>query len=187
MGVSYISAQDLVNLVNATPGNASRESEFSSVVEFFGAVSIPFSGPWGLKVDYGYLMGSYAIQGLLGQTEYAYSAHMPSLLLQYILVEGGVYNLKAGFGPGYYLGTLTQRFGGTESRYTGSGLGLLLDLEANTALGDDLFANLGVVVRWSGIGALTSENGMSPQASFAGETTLQFFGVGARLGFSYYF
>jgi len=187
MGVSYISAQDLVNLVNATPGATSREGEFSSVVEFFGAGSIPFSGNWALKVEYAYLMGSYTVQGLFGQTEYNYAAHMPSLLLQYVLVEEGVYNFKAGIGPGFYLGDLTQRVGGSESRYTGSGPGLLLDLEANTALGDDLFAYLGAVVRWSGIGSLTAENGAGPQASFASETTLQFFGLGARLGFSYYF
>jgi len=187
MGVSYISAQDLVNLVNATPGASSRVGEFSSVVEFFGAASVPLSGPWALKADYAYLTGSYSLQGLLGQTEYSYAAHMPSLLVQYIIVEGGVYNIKAGLGPGYYVGILTQRLGGSESRFTGSGAGLLLDLEANTALGDDLFAYLGVLARWSGIGALTSENGASPQANFASETTLQFFGVGARLGFSYYF
>jgi len=109
MGVSYISAQDLVNLVNATPGATSREGEFSSVVEFFGAGSIPFSGNWALKVEYAYLMGSYTVQGLFGQTEYNYAAHMPSLLLQYVLVEEGVYNFKAGIGPGFYLGDLTQR------------------------------------------------------------------------------
>jgi len=187
MGVSYISAQDLVNLVNATPGSTSREGEFSSVVEFFGAGSIPVSGKWALKVEYAYLMGSYTVQGLFGQTEYSYAVHMPSLLLQYVLVEEGVYNFKAGIGPGFYLGNLTQRVGGSESRYAGSGPGLLLDLEANTALGDDFFAYLGVLVRWSGIGALSSENGTGPQASFASETTLRFFGLGARLGFSYYF
>ena len=41
MGVSYISARDMVNLVNATPGTTARQGEFSSVVEFFGSATIP--------------------------------------------------------------------------------------------------------------------------------------------------
>jgi hypothetical protein len=154
-------------------------------VEFIGAASIPLSGRWALKADYAYLLGSYTVPGLFGQTEYSYAAHLPSLLVQYIFLEEGVYNIKAGVGPGYYLGVLTQRIGGSEARYTGSGPGFLLDVEANTALGEDLFAYLGAVVRWSGIGALTADNGSAPQ--YSGDTTLEFFGIGARLGLSYYF
>ena len=187
MGVSYISARDMVNLVNATPGTTARQGEFSSVVEFFGSATIPFSGPWELKVDYAYMMGSYAVQGLLGQTEYSYMAHMPSALVQYAFVQEGVYNIKAGLGPGFYFGSLTQRDGGSDSEFKGSGPGFLFDLEANTALGEDLFAYLGVLVRWSGIGALTAANGAPPPASPNSETTLQFFGLGARLGLTYYF
>jgi len=187
MGVSYLSAHDLVNLVNATPGTTARQGEFSSVVEFFGSASIPLSGPWELKVDYAYMMGSYTVQGLLGQTEYSYGAHMPSVLVQYAVIQQGVYNIKAGLGPGFYFGSLTQRDGGSGSDFRGSGPGLLLDLEANTALGEDLFAYLGALVRWSGIGALTADNGAAPPASPTSETTLQFFGLGARLGLTYYF
>lgn len=185
MGVSYISARDIVDLVNATPGTTTRQEEFASVVEFIGAASVPLSGRWALKADYAYLLGSYTVPGLFGQTEYSYTAHLPSLLVQYIIVEEGVYNIKAGLGPGYYLGVLTQRVGGSEARYTGSGPGFLLDLEANTALGEDLFAYLGAVVRWSGIGALRSASGSTPQ--YSSDTTLEFFGIGARLGLSYYF
>jgi hypothetical protein len=63
-----------------------------------------------------------------------------------------------------------------------------LDCEANTSLGDDLFARLGVDVRWEFIGALADEAGQAPAAPLQGEVpTLHFFSVGARLGATWYF
>jgi hypothetical protein len=65
---------------------------------------------------------------------------------------------------------------------------MLAELEANTALGDHLFANLGGNIRWSFIGTITNSAGVKPGRAAGGSgTTLKFFGAAARLGLSYRF
>ena len=64
----------------------------------------------------------------------------------------------------------------------------LLALEANTALGDNLFAYLAVLLRWEFMGDLTTEGGMPVRASPDGPAaTLHAFAPGARLGLTYTF
>jgi hypothetical protein len=183
MGVSYLSPADLVDLVNASTITGERQSEFKSAVVFFGSAHVPLSPDWALKVDYGFLLGSYTIAGFFGTSEYAFSAHLPSVLLQYSLALEQTYSVFAGFGGGYHFGRLQTTLQPFENTYTGAGPGMLFDLEANTAFGDNLFGYLGLEVRWEFIGALTDSAGRSPGP---GETTLNSFGIGIRFGFSYY-
>ncbi|MGB2958596.1 MAG: hypothetical protein WBG01_14690 [Bacteroidota bacterium] len=188
MGVSYVNPTDIVNLVNSTPGTLDRVSEFRAAVEFYGGFSVPLSEEWALKVEYAYLLGSYNVASAFGPAEYTYVTHMPSIIGQYVLVNEGVYNVKVGFGGGYHFGSLSQRIANLEDTYSGSGPGVLADLEANTAFGDHLYGNLGAIVRWEFVGGLTNGNGQSPRATVGSSaTTLNFFGIGARLGFTYYF
>ncbi len=188
MGVSYVNPTDVVNLVNSTPGTRDRVSDFRAAVEFYGGFSVPLSEEWALKVEYAYLLGSYNVTSGFGPAEYTFVTHMPSVIGQYVLVNEGVYNVKVGFGGGYHFGSLTQRMANLEDTYSGSGPGVLADLEANTAFGDHLYGNLGAVVRWEFVGGLTNANGQSPRATAGSSaTTLNFFGIGARLGFTYYF
>ncbi len=183
MGVSYLSPADLVDLVNASTTTGERQSEFKAAVVFFGSVHVPLSPDWAMKLDYGYLLGSYTVAGFFGTSEYAFSAHLPSVLLQYSLALEQMYSVFAGFGGGYHFGRLQTTMQPFENDYTGAGPGMLFDLEANTAFGDGLFGYLGLEVRWEFIGALTDSAGRPPGF---GETTLTYFGIGIRFGFSYY-
>ncbi len=188
MGVSYVNPTDIADLVNSTPGTLERVPEFKTGVEFYGGFSIPLAEDWGVKAEYAYLLGSYNLTSVFGPAEYTFVTHMPSVIAQYIVVAESVYNVKVGFGGGYHFGSLTQRFGNLEDTFSGSGPGVIADLEANTALGESLFAYLGVIIRWEFISELTNANGKSPSATTGSSpTTLNFFGIGARLGFSYYF
>jgi len=188
MGVSYVNPTDIVNLVNSTPGTTDRVSDFKAAVEFYGGFSLPLSEVWALRVEYAYLLGSYNVASGFGPGEYTFVTHMPSIVGQYVLVNEGVYNVRVGFGGGYHFGSLTQRIANLEDTYAGSGLGVLLDLEANTAFGDHLYGYLGALFRWEFVGGLTNENGQSPRVTTGSSaTTLNFFGIGARLGFTYYF
>jgi hypothetical protein len=187
MGVSYVNPTDIANLVNSTPGTRERVSEFKAAVEFYGGISVPLSEEWGLKVEYSYLLGSYNVTSGFGPAEYTFVTHMPSLIGQYVIVNEGVYNVKIGFGGGYHFGSLSQRIANLEDTYSGSGPGVLVDLEANTAFGDHLYGYLGAVVRWEFVGGLTNANGQSPRLTVgSSETTMNYFGIGARLGFTYY-
>lgn len=69
--------------------------------------------------------------------------------------------------------------------FTSKGIGTLLELEGNTALGEDLFAHLGIQTRWDFIGDLKDGKGKSPFGNSAA-ASLHFFSIGARLGMTFY-
>lgn len=184
MGVNYHNARDIVDRINGNSVTTQRVSDFKSGVEFFGAVSVPLSPDWVIKVEYSYLLASYTQNTNFGNAEFAYHVHMPTLIGQYILYEAEKYNFKLGAGAGYHIASYSEKYSTVDATFTGSGLGTLLELEANTALGEHLFAHLGTQMRWDFIGKLTNAAGNTP-GNFS--TTFSFFSVGARLGMSYYF
>ncbi len=188
MGVSYVTAEDIANLVKARGAGDVRASDFKAGAEFFGAVTLPLSSDWGLKAEYSFLIYTYNTTNLsLGTDEFTVSAHLPTVYGQYTLVDAGTYNVKAGVGMGYHLGSLVEKVGNIEERYTGKGLGSAVDLEANTAFSDNFFGYLGGNLRWDFIGRLTNDVGRSPYlTSNSPAPTLNFFSIGARLGFTYY-
>ena len=183
MGVNYVNAQDVVDHIRGRVGLGQDVPEFKSAVDFFGAMSFPLSHEWILKFEYAYLLGTYNVAGFFGPTEFSFSAHMPTIIGQYVLAEEGSYNIKAGAGIGYHFGVLTESMGTFEDKLTGRGLGSLVELEANTAFSDDFYGYIGANLRWEFIGDLTS----STRTGSAGSVpTLHFFGIGARFGFAYY-
>ena len=186
MGVSYVNANDVAEFVSAV--TLERVEDFKTAVEFFGDVDVPLSGRWTLKLEYAYLLGGYAVSGRLGRGEFTIKIHMPTVVAQYALAQEPLYNFRLGAGVGYHIGTLSTQYSTLDDAFTGSGPGFKLDLEGNTALGEDLFARLGVDVRWDFIGDLKNAAGYTPQApQDTPSPTLFFFGVGAKLGMTWYF
>ncbi len=184
MGVCYISAPDLVDLVNATPGAVERLSQFKAAVDFFGIVSVPITPDWVLKLEYSYVLSSYNIETQYGTVQNTVVMHMPTLIAQYLLVDRGIYNVKIGAGAGYHIGVLEEQF--ISENFSAGGLGFVLDLEANTAFGEHVYVYLGGDLRWDLIGDLKTSTGNSPGGTTF-QPTLHLFGAGARLGFTYYF
>jgi hypothetical protein len=185
MGVSYVNALDIVDRINATAGVSERVSDFKSAVEFFGAVDVPVSEDWAVKLEYAYVLASFNVASTFTNTDFSFFAHMPTIIGQYILVEEGTYNVKVGIGAGFHFGSFSEKFGTVDDTYSGEGIGTKFDLEANTAFGEDLFGYFGADLRWEFIGTLT--NGGSSVAAASPLPTLGFFSVGAKLGFTYYF
>ena len=194
MGVCYLSMTDVVDLANiasASLGGYQRLPEFKAAAEFFGAASVPCSPDWVLKFEYAYVLTTYNVSTAYGsgQAEFTAMAHLPSLVVQYVLASEPVYNVKVGAGAGYHFGVLDVQYFTQNDSYRGDGPGLLLDAEGNTAFGDHIFAYLGVNLRWDFIGKLTNDAGSPPvnPGTTGSATTMSFFGIGARLGFTYYF
>ncbi|MBM2840371.1 MAG: hypothetical protein HW412_899 [Bacteroidetes bacterium] len=184
MGVEYISVPDVVDFINASIAvfTTQRVSEFKSSVQFFGALAYPLSEDWVLKGEYAYVLVSYAPNIPGRSSEFTLAVHMPSLVLQYVLWDERLYNIKAGIGFGYHVASLVVSYPGVDNRLTGKGIGSVIDLEANTAFGDHLFAYLGADLRWEFIGKMDGRTqGIIPLP------TGNAFSTGARLGFSYYF
>jgi hypothetical protein len=191
MGVEYISVPDVVDFVNGAAAAAGasamqRVPEFKSAVQFFGALLYPLSMDWVLKGEYVYLLVSYnpSIPGR--SSVFNLVVHMPSLIMQYVLWDERLYNIKAGGGFGYHFASLTEKYLTVDDILTGKGLGVVADLEANTAFGDHFFGYLGGDLRWEFIGKLKN-NASSAQNSPVPLPTVNAFSIGARLGFSYYF
>jgi hypothetical protein len=64
---------------------------------------------------------------------------------------------------------------------------MVMMLNGNTALGEDLFVHLAVNARWEFLGELRNANDRSPGKGAEGDAVkLGSFGVGARIGVSYY-
>ena len=186
LGVAAINATDVVNIVNSTPGAVEQVSSFKAAAEFFGYVSVPLNASWLIKADYGYVLASYSVAGQFGSAEYTLSAHLPSLVVQYVLHDAGLYCLKAGLGGGYHWGSLWEKFSTLDTEYKASGAGFVMELEGNTALGESLYMYLGVQAQWELMGSLRDAGGQSPGVNIE-DPSLHWFGAGARLGFSYLF
>jgi hypothetical protein len=188
LGVSLISAPDVVALANATPGAIDRLADFKSAVEFFGTGSIPLSAAWVLKLEYAYLLASYNVSTTYGTgvAEYTLTVHLPSAVLQYVLVAQPYYELKAGLGVGYHTGSLSRRSFALDDTFAAGGPSLLLDIEGDTAVSDHLFVFLDAALRWDRMGALTDARGRDP-ALQGQSATLHLFGPGAKIGVAYLF
>jgi hypothetical protein len=185
MGVSYVHAGDLADYVTAL--TRTRAADFTAAVEFFGTVGVPVSERWNLALEYSYLLGSFSGPGTEGG-DFTFSVHMPTLIARYTLVEEERYNLRVGAGAGYHVGAFAVRYLTIHDTFTAGGPGFKIDCEANTGLGDNLFARLGVDARWDGIGELNAAGGEPLQAPVGGSVpTLHFFSVGAKLGATWYF
>ncbi len=183
LGVNYHDAKDIVDRINGNSVITQRVSNFKSGAEFFGSATFPLAPDWTVKVEYSYLLASYNQPTNFGNAEFSYHVHMPTIIAQYILYEAETYNLKAGAGAGYHFGSYSEKYSNVDATFTGSGVGTILEAEANTALSEHLFAHLGAQVRWDFIGELKSAAG-NPLGIVP--TTLNFFSAGARLGMSYY-
>jgi hypothetical protein len=188
MGVEYATYPDVTGLVNVTALPSERVPQFKSAVEFFGAFALPLSELWLLKFEYAYTLGSWSPLGAFGPASFSVTTHMPSVILQYMLTDRGVYNVRVGVGGGYHFGSLGEKYLSLDDTFNGKGAGMVLELEANTAFGDHLFAFLGGNIRWEFIGPLLDVSGVSPGVGSGGSgVTLHSFGVGARLGACYLF
>jgi len=188
MGVNAIDIPDVVEWINNTTTGSENLQSFTSAVEFFGAGGLAIAPDWRLKLEYGYILTSYNRSAQLGPAEFFVWMHLPSVVLEYILADRGLYVLKAGLGAGYHFGGVEQRYSFLDTRYTAGGVGFVGELEGNTALSEHLYAYLAVTVRWDALGELRDANGTTAGGStYAPAPTMQMFAFGARLGLSYYF
>jgi hypothetical protein len=188
MGVCAINAPDVTDWINNTTGGSEQVQSFTTAVEFFGAAGVRISDMWRLKVEYAYVLTSYNRTAQLGPAEFFVWIHMPSVLVEYVIADEGLYLVKAGMGAGYHFGGVEESYAYLDTRYTAQGIGIVAELEGNTALSEHLFVYLGVTARWEALGELEDPHGGTAGGSaYIPAPTMQMFGFGARLGMSYYF
>lgn len=192
MGITAISATDLVDYINAATSYSQRLDDFSSAAEFFVNVQVRWSDSWGGKIDYGYLINSYTITGGIGMAEYSYVIHMPTLGIQYMDVHPG-YAFKFGGGIGYHIASLSERAQGSSRNSLSMGLGVKVDAEANTLLDNRLYVYIGGEMRLNIMSAFRDSDGnVFPVLTGSGTSvtknaSMNFFALGLKFGLIHYF
>ena len=183
LGVTVINATDVVDYINGVSPSTNRQDDFASAAEFFGTSELRLSDSWGVKFEYAYLIKSYAVDAGAGKLDYFYGVHMPTLMAQYLDFQTG-YVFKLGGGLGYHFASFSETLQGATSRdLKSSGLGLKLEAEANTALGDHLYGMVAGDIRADFMSTLKDGSGNTLPKN----PKMSFFAFGLKFGLIYYF
>jgi hypothetical protein len=190
MGINFLSipsVQDYINENFAPSG--SQLGTFSSAIIFTGEAGMFLSKSFELSIELPYQIYSYTENVGLGQYELAYNSVLPSLMAYYVLMGDG-YNFKFGGGAGVRFVSVTEskKWQGTEDSFSAVGFGGLLRVEANTALAENVYANLGLDMRYDINGEPENSNGNTLVNNVKGENVnFDTFSLGVKLGISYLF
>lgn len=187
MGVSVINVIDVVDYVNGISVSQNRIDDFATAAEFFVASELFFRDSWGVKIEYAYLLQSYTIdQDVIGRYEIFYSLHMPTFMIHYVDLHPE-YVVKVGGGLGYHAASLSETLQGAAARHLkSSGIGLKVEAEVNTALGERLYGFFGGDIRVNFMNVLKDAQGNTLRIQGRKDAKMSFFAFGLKLGIIYY-
>ena len=189
MGINLISipsAQDYINQ-NYAPQD-DQLSTFNTAVIFSGEVGYFLNEKFEMSIEFPYQIYTYTttIAGA-GQYNLSFDSFLPSVMAYYV-ISGNGYNFKfgGGVGPRFVNVTEEKKWQGTEVDYSSIGFGALLRIEANTALSENLFANIGGDLRYDINGEPENDSGHTLYNIVENENlSFNSFSLGVKLGISY--
>jgi hypothetical protein len=190
MGINFLSipsVQDYIN-ENFAPSGA-QLGTFNSAIIFTGEAGMFLNKSFELGIEVPFQIYSYTENVGLGQYELAYNSVLPSVMAYYVLMGDG-YNFKFGGGAGVRFVSVTEskKWQGTEDSFSTIGFGGLLRIEANTALAENVYANIGADLRYDVNGEPENSNGETLVNNVKGENVnFDTFSLGVKLGISYLF
>ncbi|MCI0706951.1 MAG: hypothetical protein L0Y80_05630 [Ignavibacteriae bacterium] len=153
MGVGVHSAPSLADYISAfgTSGDGERVDEFSSMLELYVTPSMRVEREWDVAIEYGLLLKTHLVgsNNTSSGTEFAYSVHMPTAIVHYV-VDGESYYVKLGGGAGYHFATMTRTLFvfGSEEKFSTAGFGAKLEAVGNTKFDDTFYGNIVADLRW---------------------------------------
>lgn len=191
MGINFLSFPSVQDYINQTYAPSDNQlGTFSSAVIFTGEIGYFLNNQFELGAELPYQIFSYTENTGFGQYELAYNLFLPSALAYYVLLGNG-YNFKfgIGIGPRFVFVTESKKWQGTEDSFSSIGFGGLIHAEGNTALADNVYANIGFDIRYDVNGEPDDENGTKLTYNYQGEKNVNFdtFSLGVKLGISYIF
>lgn len=190
MGINFLSVPSMQDYINENfAASGSQLATFSSAIIFTGEAGMFLSNSFILGIELPYQIYSYTENVGLGQYELAYNSVLPSVMAYYVLMGTG-YNIKFGGGAGVRFVSVTEskKWQGTEDSFSAVGFGGLLRVEANTALAENVYANLGLDMRYDINGEPENSNGNTLVNNVKGENVnFDTFALGVKLGISYIF
>ncbi len=190
MGISMSTAPSLVDYIRSDIPFANNDSvkSFGVGLEFFGALEYDISKIYSLKLDYSYFIKSLSYKYSYFTYDYFYSIHQPYLIGSYV-TRGSTYKFKFGIGVGYHAAQLKKDIGaGSDLVYNASGLGYRGEIVFMAQLSNKLGSYVSGFINGSSIGTLKDKDEKPLKNSNTGEeVNLSGFGIGLRLGLSFYF
>ncbi len=160
MGLDFFNSQSVVDYINQSNFSGSEElSSFSTAVNFSGEVGIKVDNNIQLAGDVTYQIYSYNSDVTLGRYDIKFNNFMPSVLIYY-MIEGTGYNFKFGGGAGLRFVSVEQTLPASagSDKYSSTGFGFLLRAQGNTLLGDKIYANISLDIRYD-INGVPENNG----------------------------
>lgn len=188
MGIDFISS-DVSEYINDYHAPYSQKIDmFATGVNFYLEGGIPVSKDYMVALEYAYAIFSKNTNNELGQYQYASYMHKPTLLAYYV-IKGKGYKFKLGGGAGVRYLLVDETYPGflQPTRFSSTGVGLMLKADANTALAERLYAEISLKLDYDMPGDLkVRDNAVVYPKTIESVSTNSFSG-GLRLGLTYEF
>lgn len=190
MGINFLSPPSLQDYINQNyaPSDA-QLGTFNSAVIFTAEVGTFVRNNFEISLEIPYQIYSYTENVGLGQYELAYNSIMPSVMAYYVLLGNG-FNFKfgGGAGPRFVSVSEKKKWQGTDESFSSIGFGGLLRVEGNTALAKNVYANIGLDLRYDVDGEPENSESEKLVNNVKGENVnFNSFSLGVKLGISYLF
>ena len=160
MGINFISIPSVQDYINQSYPLGAEVGTFSSAVIFSLEAGQFLSDNFVLGLEIPYQLFSYNSNVGSGQYDLTYNSILPSVMAYYALVGNG-YNFKigGGAGPRFVSVNESQKWNGSEVDFSSTGFGVVVRLEGNTILGENVYANIGLDVRYDVNGEPSASDG----------------------------
>jgi hypothetical protein len=186
MGINLITLPSLNNYINQIP-DADQLASFNTAAVFAIETGYFFNHSFEAGIEIPYQIYSYSTHLTSGQYDIYFDELLPSLMAYYVISESD-YNFKfgGGLGPRFVFVTEEKKWLGTSDQYNSIGFGGLIRIEGNTSLAKNLYANIGVDMRYDITGEPEDSNG-DALYNIVDDENVNFnsFSVGIKLGISY--
>ncbi len=189
MGINFISIPSVQDYINQSYTSNVEVGTFSSAVIFSIEAGQFLSSNFELGLEVPYQIYSYNNNVGLGQYDLTYNSILPSVMAYYALVGNG-YNFKIGGGAGPRFVSVKESPEGLTSEvdYSSTGFGIVVRAEGNTVLSENLYANIGVDIRYDVNGEPSDSGGKKIINTGLNENVnFNSFSAGVKLGISYLF
>jgi len=189
MGINLISLPSVQDYINQHYAPLDDQlGTFNTAAIFSAEFGYFFQEKFEMSIEVPYQIYSYNTNIVgAGQYDLYYDELLPSVMAYYV-ISGVGYNFKfgGGIGPRFTFVTEEKKWQGTKDDYSSIGFGGLLRVEANTALSENLFANIGGDLRYDINGVPENGNGNTLYNNVENEkVNFNSFSLGLKLGFSY--
>jgi len=189
MGINFISIPSVQDFINQSYPLGTEVGTFSTTVIFTAEAGQFLSNNFEMGLEIPYQLFSYNSNVGSGQYDLTYNLVLPSVMAYYVLVGNG-YNFKigGGAGPRFVSVNESKKWNGSEEDYSSTGFGVVVRAEGNTILGDNVYANIGIDIRYDVNGEPSDSDGNTIINNVLKENVnFNSFSAGVKLGISYLF